>query len=66
MNRFVHLHYILTVTLPKRLFKIIQQLINAIGLFRRPVRCNFQCFHCGFTFFRVRRFAACSLASFMR
>ena len=51
LDRFVHLHYILTVTLPKRLFKIIQELIDAISLFRRPVRCNFQCFHRGFTFF---------------
>jgi hypothetical protein len=51
LDRFVHLHYILTVTLPQRLFKIIQELIDAIGLFRRPMGCDFQCFHCGFTFF---------------
>ena len=66
MDRFVHLHYILTVTLPQRLFKIIKELIDASGLFRSPMRCNFQCFHCDFTFFQVRRFAACSWASFMR
>jgi len=40
LDRFVHLHYILTVTLPKRLFKIIQELMDTIGLFRRPVGCN--------------------------
>ena len=51
MDRFMHLHYILTVTVPKRLFKIIQELIDAIGLFGRPMGCDFQCFHRGFTFF---------------
>ena len=51
MDRFVHLHYVLTVTVPKRLFKIIQELIDAIGFFRRPMGCDFQYFHRGFTFF---------------
>ena len=51
MDRFVHLHDVLTVTLPKRLFKIIQEVIDAIRLFRRPMGCNVQCFHYSFTFF---------------